>query len=95
MLWYRASAIVVLYLGVGVAFYTSFEDKQCEYLVPPTPPWWQRLGRAKLAPELYREPWTIVDALYFCTVSMSTVGFGDFSPSSDVILMHQYFDAQH
>ena len=26
--------------------------------------------------------WTIVDALYFCTVSMSTVGYGDLTPSN-------------
>ena len=26
--------------------------------------------------------WTVVDALYFCTVSMSTVGYGDLSPST-------------
>ena len=28
------------------------------------------------------EPWSIVDALYFATVTMSTVGYGDFSPST-------------
>ena len=27
-----------------------------------------------------REPWTLVDAIYFCTVTMSTVGYGDMSP---------------
>lgn len=28
------------------------------------------------------EPWTFVDSLYFCTVTMSTVGYGDFSPTT-------------
>ena len=28
------------------------------------------------------EPWTIVQAAYFITVSMSTVGYGDYAPSS-------------
>ena len=28
------------------------------------------------------EDWTIVEALYFCIVTLTTVGFGDFSPTT-------------
>ena len=30
------------------------------------------------------ENWRIVDALYFCVMTMSTVGYGDLSPTSDL-----------
>jgi len=29
------------------------------------------------------EGWTVLEAVYFCMVTMSTVGYGDFSPSTD------------
>jgi len=28
------------------------------------------------------EDWTIIQALYFCVVTLTTVGYGDFSPTS-------------
>ena len=28
------------------------------------------------------EDWTIIEALYFCVVALTTVGFGDFTPTS-------------
>ena len=30
----------------------------------------------------YTEDWSVVDAIYFCIVTMSTVGYGDYSPST-------------
>ena len=27
------------------------------------------------------EDWTVIEALYFCVVTLTTVGFGDFSPT--------------
>ena len=30
------------------------------------------------------EGWSIVDALYFCVTTMSTVGFGDLSPTTNI-----------
>ena len=46
--------------------------------------WWQPFSGPPASLEDCREaePWTLIDALYFCTVSMSTVGYGDFAPSS-------------
>ena len=80
----RSLVLVGAYLAIGVLFYTSFEDKACETLPPPTPPkkWWQPFSGPPPSLEDCREPWTVIDALYFCTVSMSTVGYGDFAPSS-------------
>ena len=28
------------------------------------------------------EDWTVIEALYFCIVTLTTVGFGDFSPTT-------------
>ena len=30
------------------------------------------------------EQWTVLDALYFCVVTLSTVGFGDLHPTTDL-----------
>jgi hypothetical protein len=30
------------------------------------------------------EGWSIIDALYFCVMTMSTVGYGDLFPSNDI-----------
>jgi voltage-gated potassium channel len=29
------------------------------------------------------EDWTIIEALYFCIVTLTTVGYGDFSPTTE------------
>lgn len=30
------------------------------------------------------EQWTVIDALYFCVVTLATVGFGDLHPTTDL-----------
>ena len=33
---------------------------------------------------VYHEDWSYVDALYFCVMTMSTVGYGDLTPTTDL-----------
>ena len=76
----RILAVFGIYLALGCGFFVTFEDKPCENPpVPPHSPWWSRRPTEPLP---CREPWTVIDALYFCIVCMSTVGYGDFSPST-------------
>ena len=43
------------------------------------------LGLMLLGTVVYRwlEDWSWIDSLYFCTVAVTTVGFGDLTPSTD------------
>lgn len=71
-----ASLIVVVcpYYGAAVAFYCAVEDKACESDL--------LLNEPNYDAATCREGWTIIDALYFTTVSVSTVGYGDLTCSN-------------
>jgi len=60
--------IVVPYYAIGCIYYCINERKPCEFNQP--------------ADSTCTEPWTVIDALYFMTVSMSTVGYGDLTVES-------------
>ena len=81
--------VVGLYVVVGVAFYASVETKPCETAehLRAHRRAWELARRARLPwrrdeydASTCTEPWTAVDALYFLTASMSTVGYGDLAP---------------
>jgi len=61
-----STMLSVAYVGIGTAVYHFVETKDCEDAV----------GNVVTC------RWSVVDAIYFCTVTMSTVGYGDFSPST-------------
>jgi len=64
----RLAAITLGYLAIGIIFYMSAEEKDCE---------------DSDAVAGCTESWTFIDALYFSVVTISTVGYGDMTPSTD------------
>jgi len=69
----------VPYYGIAVLFYVTLETKPCESS--------HALHVHEAAggsPSTCLEPWTAIDALYYTTVSMSTVGYGDISASDNL-----------
>eukprot|EP00747_Dinoflagellata_sp_TGD_P062733 gnl/TRDRNA2_/TRDRNA2_153147_c0_seq3.p1 gnl/TRDRNA2_/TRDRNA2_153147_c0~~gnl/TRDRNA2_/TRDRNA2_153147_c0_seq3.p1 ORF type:complete len:563 (+),score=81.76 gnl/TRDRNA2_/TRDRNA2_153147_c0_seq3:106-1794(+) len=70
----KAAFMVTCYLIVGVVFYCGVEEKPCESK--------ERLQAPDYDAETCTEPWAVVDALYFSMVTMSTVGYGDYSPGT-------------
>jgi len=78
--------IVVPYYTVACMFYCTVEKKPCEAasVRPPLPPPPPAPPFEGVASGTCEEPWTVIDALYFTTVSVSTVGYGDLVVSSDL-----------
>ena len=86
----HSSVRVLSYIWVGVAFYRCVERKACT----PAAAAAAQAGNATDCDcdagkyldnfgSACTTPWTFVGCIYFSIVTMSTVGFGDFSPSSD------------
>lgn len=66
---------IMVYLGVGILVTCALESKVCE----------SDMALAAFdasSGEECTEPLTFVDGFYFAVVTLSTVGYGDFSPSS-------------
>ena len=72
--WGRLLLISVPYYGIGAIFYTNVETKACESVLAMQDPNYDEATCL--------EHWTITDGLYFTTVSMSTVGYGDLTCST-------------
>lgn len=67
-------ALTALYICIGCCFFMLTEEKPCESA--------EETSAADYDSDTCRERWTFIDSLYFSMVTMSTVGYGDLSPSS-------------
>ena len=67
--WARLIIITGPYYMIGAFFYSVFETKPCESTIMLNDPGYD--------PRTCREAWSFIDGLYFTTVSMATVGYGD------------------
>ena len=80
--------LFAVYMVLGVVMYTLVfeEQKGCESaaaIAAHAEATFALGARTGATPDECTEPWTWVDALYFSMATMSTVGYGDFSPGSD------------
>jgi len=78
--------VPMAYLGLGCLFYTQAETLPCEGVNQSVPegsnqnvPEW---SNQSVAGELSECSWSFVDALYFSMVTISTVGYGDLTPTT-------------
>ena len=67
--------VVVLFIGLGLMVTMAAESKSCESADALA-------AHADDSEGECTEAYTVIDAFYFSMVTMSTVGYGDFSPSS-------------
>ena len=75
--------VLLLYFGIGCAFYTTHESKACESEgCEDRCERFSPLSRSR-PPGICEERWTVVDSLYFIMATISTVGYGDFYPTNN------------
>ena len=68
--------IAAPYYGLGSVIYAAIESKPCESIL--------KLSEPNYNPATCQEPWTLIDGLYFTTVSMSTSSALSVVPKSNV-----------
>jgi hypothetical protein len=74
------SGLILALTRLAKAIYGAFEDPEFHALVS------LMLVLLVTGTMFYvlHEGWSIVDALYFCVMTMSTVGYGDLTPTSSL-----------
>jgi hypothetical protein len=74
------SELILALTRLAKAIYRAFEDPEFHALVS------LMLVLLVTGTMFYvlHEGWSIVDALYFCVMTMSTVGYGDLTPTSSL-----------
>jgi hypothetical protein len=74
------SGLILALTRLARAIYRAFEDREFHALVS------LMLVLLVTGTMFYvlHEGWSIVDALYFCVMTMSTVGYGDLTPTSSL-----------
>mmetsp|Transcript_47493 Transcript_47493/g.117590 ORF Transcript_47493/g.117590 Transcript_47493/m.117590 type:complete len:672 (-) Transcript_47493:56-2071(-) len=76
------TVFICLFVGCGVLFYSFFETKKCSLPVASSCTCVSSNATGTLVTKC-TEPWTAIDAMYFSVVTMSTVGYGDLTPSTN------------
>mmetsp|Transcript_4514 Transcript_4514/g.17784 ORF Transcript_4514/g.17784 Transcript_4514/m.17784 type:complete len:407 (-) Transcript_4514:228-1448(-) len=91
---------VVLYYVVGAAVYTQLEERECD-----NQPEVRSLSGVNITigdftcencilteqPEVCIQKWNVLDAVYWATVTVTTVGYGDYAPATNTGRVFGFF----
>lgn len=81
-------AAMVLYVATGVLFYCNFGLKDNPEYSAPAP-----YGNITTGDQTPQVNWTVLDAIYFCVITFTTVGYGDLLPHDPATRMFTAFYA--